>query len=145
MSKEEEREVISKLLKTYPDVIENLGGDTVINTDTVLERIGGYIEKHKWLINENIPYTISLEQAFFSWYENVFFPQWNEMINSNILIILHQFNPYEIYKMVSKEYYFLIEADKRVYYNKACYTVILRESKSFIYRLIAKSKLSKLK
>lgn len=145
MSKEEERKVISELLKLYPDVVENLGGKSIIDTDSILERIGGYIEKHKWLVNENIPYTITLEQAFFSWYENVFFPQWNEMENSNILLILHQYTPYEIYKMVSKEYFFLMEADKSTYYNKACYAVILRESKSLFSRLFSKLKLSKLK
>ncbi len=145
MSKEEERKVISELLKLYPDVVENLGGKSVIDTDSILERIGGYIEKHKWLVNENIPYTITLEQAFFSWYENVFFPQWNEMENSNILLVLHQYTPYEVYKMVSKEYFFLMEADKSAYYNQACYAVIVRESKSFISRFFAKSKLSKLK
>ncbi|QEN06169.1 hypothetical protein EW093_16230 [Thiospirochaeta perfilievii] len=144
MSTEEERQIISDLLKLYPDVVNNLGGEKVVNTDSILERIANYIEKHKWLVNEKIPYTITLEQAFFSWYENVFFPQWTEMVNSNILTILNKYTPYELYKMVSTEYFYLMESDRSTYYNKACYAVILRESKSFFTRLSAKIKLSRL-
>lgn len=145
MSKEEERKIIGELLKLYPDVVKNLGGESIINTESILERIGGYIEKHKWLVNENIPYTITLEQAFFSWYENVFIPQWNEMVNTNIMLILNKKSPYELFKMVSKEYFFIMEEDKNSYYNKACYVIILRESKSFFPRFIARMHLLSLK
>lgn len=145
MSKEEERKVIGDLLKLYPDIVNNLGGESIITTDSILDRIMGYIEKHKWLVNENILFTITLEQAFFSWHENVFMPQWNEMVNTNILYKLSRYTPYELYVMVSDQFYYLVEADQNAYYNKACYAVILRESKSLITRMHAKLKLSLLK
>ncbi|OQY40120.1 MAG: hypothetical protein B6229_02390 [Spirochaetaceae bacterium 4572_7] len=104
----------------------------------ILKRITDYIEKHKWLINEKIPFTITLDQAFYSWYENVFFPQWHEMERTNILQKFRDKTPYDVYKMVSSEYFFLMEADRGVHYDKACYAVIARESKSIIAKFSAK-------
>lgn len=144
MDRDEETKVIGELLKLYPDVISNLGGEEAVNSEDILGRISNYIQKHKWLINEKIPYTITLEQAFFSWYENVFYPQWMEMKHTHILTLLPRYTPYELYKMVSTEYYYLMERDKTSYYNKACYEVIRRESRSFFTRLSAKHKLKRL-
>ncbi|MGL1893100.1 MAG: hypothetical protein OCD02_15815 [Spirochaetaceae bacterium] len=132
-----EKEVIEKLLKLYPDVIEFLGGEKAVSSDAILERISKYINKHKWFVNENIPYTITLEQAFFSWHENVFLPQSFEMVRTKIEKTLDHLDKFDIFKMVSDEYYYLSEKDKSTYYNKACYSIIARESKSFFSRKYA--------
>lgn len=139
----EEKEVIKKLLKLYPDVIEDLGGEAVVNSNSKIERIGSYITNHKWFINQNIPFTISMEDAFFSWYENVYTPQRFAMDESNINFILKRFSSYKLFKMVSDEYYYQIQNSEDGYYNKACYTVINRESKSFLFRKIAQAQLKK--
>lgn len=142
MSKQE-KEVIEELLKQYPDVIEFLGGKEAVSSDVILERLGIYINKHKWFVNEKIPYTITLEQAFFSWYENVFTPQSFEMQRTNITKALSHLSKYDIFKIVSDEYYYLSEKNKSTYYNKACYSIIARESKSFFARKYAQFSMNK--
>jgi hypothetical protein len=135
----ENKEVIARVLNLYPDVVEVLG-----TSDKVLDRVTDYIEKHKWLVNEKIPYTITLEQAFFSWYENVFFSQTHEMAKSNIFSVLSKHSTEDLFDMVSKEMFFLMESNRNAYYNEACYAVIKREAKSFLFRLFAKIKLRRM-
>jgi hypothetical protein len=43
--------------------------------DTLLK----YIDTHKWLINQSIPFKITCEQAAFSWLENVYTPIVHEL------------------------------------------------------------------
>ncbi len=141
---EKDKEVIEKLLQLYPDVIKDLGGEDIVKSDSILQRIETYINKHKWFVNEKIPYTITLEQAFFSWHENVFLPQKYEMEATNIVNILNHMTKFEIFVMVSNEYYLLNDQDKTTYYKKACYSVISREAKSFFSRKYAQMKLKHL-
>ena len=140
---EEEKEVIQKLLKLYPDVIKNLGGDTIVSNEGKIEHIGSYIKSHKWFVNEVLPFTVTMDEAFFSWYENVYSPQMNAMNESKIASSLGQFSKFELFQIVSDEYYYLKEKDEEAFYDKACYSVINREAKSFIRRAIAKSKMKK--
>lgn len=138
-----ENEVIKGLLNLYPDVIEDLGGDAVANSDSDIERIVSYIINHKWFVNEKIPFTVTIEDAIFSWYENVYMPQKIAMNESNIYFILKQFSKDDLFKIVSDEYYYHSKSDTNYYYNNACYAVIYRESKSFFSRKIAQVKLAR--
>ena len=138
---DEEKEVIKKLLKLYPDVIKDLGGDGIVSNEGKIEHIGSYIKSHKWFVNEVLPFTVTMEEAFFSWHENVYAPQVNAMKDARIYSALGQFSKFELFQIVSDEYYYLKEKDDEAYYDKACYSVIKRESKSFLKRFIAGLKL----
>ena len=138
---DEEKEVIKKLLKLYPDVIKDLGGESIVSNEGQIEHIGSYIKNHKWFVNEGLPFTVNMDEAFFSWHENVYVPQINAMKETNIASILSKYSKFEIFQIVSDEYYYLKEKDKEAYYDKACYAVIKREAKSFIKRFSAGLKL----
>ncbi len=142
---DKQRDVISKVLKSYPDVEKNLKGKEEFNSDKMLDIMHEYIEQHKWLINENIPFVISLEQAFFSWYENVYYPQWAEMTRTNICKDFPEKTLFEVFDKVSKEHFFLKQESSggQILYETACYRVIARESKSSLRRSRAKRKLKR--
>lgn len=140
-----ENEVIKRLLNLYPDVIEDLGGDAVVNSDSKIESIGDKIKSHKWFVNRDLPFTVNMDEAFFSWHENVYLPQKNAMIETNISSILNQYSKYDLFEMVSDEYYnFNTNTNDDIsYYTNACYEVINRVSKSFYSRTRAQVKLAR--
>lgn len=43
-------------------------------TDRQWDEIAEHVEVHRYLVNESISYTITWDDAVFSWYENVFVP-----------------------------------------------------------------------
>ncbi len=142
---DKQREVISRILESYPDVESNLKGNEDFNSEKILNIMHEYIEQHKWLINENIPFVISLEQAFFSWYENVYHPLWSEMTRTRIYKDFPEKTLFEIFDKVSKEHFFLKQEsyDGEIHYETACYRLIASESKSFLRRSSAKRKLKR--
>lgn len=132
-----ERNIIERLLKLYPDVFNELGGEKIINSASILEIVNNYINKHKWFVNEKIPFTISVDEAFFSWHENVFIPQINEMKTCNIFSKLNHIKRFDLFKIVSEEFYSLNSNDEAQYYTTACKNIIKREGKSIFTRITA--------
>lgn len=136
----ETKKVVEKLLNLYPDVEITFG-----NSDKVLNTVTEYIEKHKWLVNESIPFEITIEQAFFSWYENVYAPQNYEMRKSGIYFLLSKYTDAELFDKVSTEMYYLLETNRYAYYNKACLILIIKETKNYFTKFVTKLKLKFLK
>lgn len=69
------------------------------------------IEVHKYLINKNIPWTISWDDAAFSWYENVYNPILRSLDEWAVSKALSHLSRTEQYFAVSKHWYYLLEKD----------------------------------
>jgi len=72
------------------------------------------VEVHKYLINQNIPWTITDDDAIFSWLENVFNP---------IMLVAHQWNvqasfPYmsdsQLFFAISDHWYYLLSKNEKI-------------------------------
>ena len=139
MATQKDLDQITDLLKMYKDVTDDFTheGECVKNVVTVLEE---YITAHKWLINEKIPYEITLDQAFFSWYENVYKQQKYAMNSANILLQLAHLTSFEVFDLVSKARYFLSQKfpDKNITYEEAVKKVIVENTKKFLTKLFFK-------
>jgi len=135
MTREETEPTIKRILAGYPDVQQTLK----VSPEAVDRILAEHIEHHKWLINEKIPsYPVSLEQAFFSWYENVFQPQLQAMRTTGVFRKFPKSLPIRLFDEISQIHYHTVNEDhKYVAYEAACYTYIYEHSRSWITRIIA--------
>jgi len=136
-NKKEAARVVSNLIHEYQDV-----KDYFMDYNDEMESIEGlifeYIENHKWLLQEKIPFTVTVNQAFHSWYENVFLYQTSAMRATGIRrAVIHQSNK-ELFDLVSKEYYSMTDKDDIFCYAIACQRVIKKYSTKWIYKFLAK-------
>jgi len=130
-------EVVSKLLEAYPIMRHDLS-NCISEADDLALQLTQYIEDHKWLINKDIPFAISIEQALFSWHENVYTLQWNAMKRTGIIFSLPQMPVREIFDLVSKDYYYLsTEYPNYATYEHSCYRIVVKHSKKMFARLLA--------
>lgn len=65
------------VLRNLPEL--SLIGKTEDEISKVAQTIIAHIDAHKWFINKDIPFTVSFEQAAFSWHENVYKPIVHEL------------------------------------------------------------------
>jgi hypothetical protein len=65
------KERFEDLIRNAPEFFSE---DFTLTDEAEYEQVLAHIEEHKYLTNENIPYEISMREALFSWYENVYEP-----------------------------------------------------------------------
>ena len=68
------------------------------------------IEDHKYLINERIPFEISMEQALFSWCENVYHPVMQAIDESGLVHAFPGATRGELFMWVTRHWHFLKQA-----------------------------------
>jgi hypothetical protein len=68
---------------------------------------------HKYLTNEIIPFEISMGQAIFSWYENVFMPIMRVIDEDNLLLSFPGATRAELFLWVTRHWHFLKKEAKR--------------------------------
>jgi len=73
-----------------------------------------HIEMHKYLINKNIPWTVTFEEAAFSWGENVFFPIMETLRRWEVKHAFKHIPLNELFFQVSDHWYFLQESNPNV-------------------------------
>jgi hypothetical protein len=137
---EERLKLINSLLLGYPEIAAafsfNLEQEC---SEWVLKQLNDYINTHKWLVNEKIPYEITIEQAFFSWYENVFRPQAAAMEKTCIYSSIKK-NKSALFDLVSKKKYFMVTMGLiDATYEEACWKIIYAEAKG-LKRFFARMK-----
>jgi len=66
----ERRQFIEQVLRSP----QFKGEDFILENDDQYRLALHHVEEHKYLLNEKIPYEISLEQAVSSWHKNVYEP-----------------------------------------------------------------------
>lgn len=106
--------------------------------EKVLKRLEKYIDTHKWLLNENVPYEISYTSAVFSWYENVYKPLMYEMENFPVRMAFKGWDLIDIFSGISDKHYFLSEDGKYHSYAEALRDFVLENSVSFLARILTK-------
>lgn len=65
------------------------------------------IEDHKYLTNEKIPFEISMDQALFSWYENVYHPVMQAIDQTGLVYAFPEATRGELFMWVTRHWHFL--------------------------------------
>ena len=130
---------IEDLLRVYPELKTELDFG-MENSEAILRTLLAYVEDHKWLINEKIPFTVTLEQALFSWYENVYLSQKDAMRETRITWGFPTKPAHEIFDLVSKTYFLQRKArgTTKFTYVDACNIVLGLFSERVIPRIWGK-------
>lgn len=106
---------------------------TALEEDAVALLIKGYIDTHKWLINEAIPFVVTFEQAAFSWYENVYQPIIKSLEKSGLGAIHHAMGHNLLHSLKSvSDKHFLMNLGAKAYtsYDEIC-QLLLKDIKGF--------------
>lgn len=102
------------------DAPEFTGEDFVLSDDTQYAEVLSHIEKHKYLTNQEIPYEISMREALFSWYENVYEPLMMAIDSENIVSAFPGKTRGDMFMWICSHWHFLKEEKKRdVYVEEA--------------------------
>ena len=103
--------------------------------DTLLK----HIETHKYLINENIPFTVNFDEAIFSWLENVFNPMMLAINKTNLATYFPGIPATELFRRVQDHLYFLsIESGRVIYPDEAVVSFFRFNQPSKFKRLLFK-------
>lgn len=88
-----------------------LSQGTNLTSGEVAQLIQKYVETHKWLINEKIPFEISFEQAVFSWHENVYQPLVRTLFRSQLFDVYQKqgLTLFEAIQCISDAHYYANE------------------------------------
>jgi len=79
-----------------------------------------YINTHKYFINEKVPFEITVEQAVFSWYENVYRPAYGAIMeHEGSLGSFLQENFTKVFEEVCHIHYFNFSKDASYTYEDA--------------------------
>lgn len=83
-------------------------------TEADYEALSDQIEVHKYLVNQNIPWQISWDEAAFSWSENVFLPVIQVLDKWEVKSAFNHRPLSKLYFDVSDHWYYLLERDPKV-------------------------------
>jgi hypothetical protein len=78
-------------------------------TEADYQALSDQIEVHKYLINQNIPWTITWDDAAFSWLENVYQPIMQVVDHWEIRSAFNKHDRARIFFDISDHWYFLME------------------------------------
>lgn len=87
--------------------------------ETNYQALSDQIEVHKYLINQSIPWTITWDDAAFSWLENVYGPIMQVIDRWEVRSAFPGMQLAELYFAVSNHWYYLLEKDTHVSANYA--------------------------
>lgn len=82
--------------------------------DTDYQALSNQIEVHKYLINQTIPWTISWDDAAFSWVENVFHPIMQVVDRWEVSSAFPALGRSQLYFDISNHWYYLLEKDPHI-------------------------------
>ncbi len=87
-----------------------------------LSALVAHVHVHKYLINRSIGWTISWEDAIFSWYENVLVPVQRTLNLWEVRMAFPRMSFWQMYTAISSHWYFLKERDPNVSAEQAALT-----------------------
>ena len=90
-----------------------------LQKDEVAKLVYDYINTHKWLINETIPFEITFDQAVFSWYENAYLPMMMAIRDTGLSRLANRakISTLDLIKKVSTSHYYLNSDLSKGYYS----------------------------
>ena len=80
-------------------------------TEADYQALSDQIEVHKYLINQNIPWTITWDDAAFSWLENVYQPIMQVVDRWEIRSAFNNLDRARIFFDISDHWYYLMQKD----------------------------------
>ncbi|NCN04476.1 MAG: hypothetical protein GW949_02480 [Spirochaetales bacterium] len=86
-----------------------------IFSENELEILKEQISVHKYFVNQSIPWTISWEDAVFSWYENVFKPIVEVVDSWEVRNAFTSSTQNRLYLDISNHWYYLLEKDPQTF------------------------------
>ena len=111
------RTVFEDLIRNAP---EFTGEDFVLSDEAQYAEVLNHIEEHKYLTNQAIPYTITMQEALFSWYENVYEPLMMAIDSENIVAAFPGKTRGDMFMWICSHWHFLKQEKKRdVYVEEA--------------------------
>lgn len=127
-----ELQIIKDLLNGYPILRQTLAFH-FHDEEAILVKLSEYIKAHKWLVNEKIPFEITLEQAMFSWYENVFLPIEDAIRTSGAYSALVGWTPIQVFAAISDAHWATNKLPIKI-----AYEVIAKNARSWFCRISAR-------
>ena len=132
------RQRFEGLLNTYAPYIKN--SDFQLKSENEFDEVLQNIQDHKYLTNERIPFEISMEQALFSWYENVFHPMTLMIDEEGLLWSFPGTTRGELFLWVTRHWHFLKqERGRAVSFEEAVYSYGMKFGvgafSRFLYRM----------
>lgn len=88
-------------------------------TEADYQALSNQIEVHKYLINQHISWTISWDDAAFSWCENVFSPIMQVVDHWEVRAAFPDMTRAQLFFAISDHWYYLMEKDPSIYANYA--------------------------
>ena len=98
------REQFEQLI-TYAPEIKN--DDFRLTTEAEYAEVLESINAHKYLTNEVLPFEITMDQALFSWYENVYQPLMRAIDEDSLLLSFPGATRGELFLWVTRHWHFL--------------------------------------
>lgn len=96
-----------------------MAGTGSVFAETDYQTLSDHIEMHKYLINQTIPWTVSWDDAAFSWIENVFHPIMQVVDRWEVRSAFPNKSRAELFFDISNHWYYLLEKNPKVYANVA--------------------------
>lgn len=97
--------------KKFLMIVETLEKDNIITDEKIIETLVEHIDTHKYFLSEAFKKEVSWENAFESWYSNIYMA----VIYYSSKVILQRFfkkNIMELFFMLSNEWYYMILRDR---------------------------------
>ena len=105
------REQFDQLISTYAPEIKQDGFE--LTSESEYAEVLQSIQDHKYLTNEGIPFEITMGQALFSWYENVYHPVTRVMDEEGLQWAFPGATRGELFLWVTRHWHFLKQEQGR--------------------------------
>jgi hypothetical protein len=100
------------------------------------------IEAHKYLTNEKIPFEITMDDALFSWYENVYRPIDQAIERAGLVYDFPEATRAQLFLWVTNHWHFLkLETGREVSAEEAAFSYGSRFGSSVFHRFLNRVKL----
>lgn len=108
------------LLKNHAPYIQ--AGDFQLHNDSEYAEVIQNVLDHKYLTNERIPFEITMDQALYSWHENVYYPIMQAMDEVGLPWSFPEVSRGELFLWVTRHWHFMKqEQDREVGFEEAVY------------------------
>ena len=134
------REQFEQLTNTYGLYIQQ--DDFRLTSESEYAEVLQSIQDHKYLTNEDIPFEITMEQALFSWYENIYHPVTRVLDEEGLLWSFPNATRAELFLWVTRHWHFLKqEKGREVSVEEAVFDYGKQFGKGVVSRLFYRMKL----
>ena len=112
-----------------------------LDSDAEYAEVMDSIRDHKYLTNEKIPFEISMDEALFSWYENVYHPVLQAIDRAGLVYAFPSATRGQLFLWVTRHWHFLKqESGREISAEDAAYSYRDRFGSGLFTRLLTRVK-----